>query len=732
MRQLELPPNNPSTQTTAKGEDMNDGPARILEIAGSRPWPLGATLHARGTQLALYAPDASRVELCLFDDSGHAELQRLALPSFSNGVWHGSYAGVTDGAVYGYRVHGPWQPRCGHRFNPAKVLLDPYAREIVGSYTGSELCRDSDAADEDRIDIRDNAGVALKARVRADPAPLAESDHVRVETARTVLYEANVRSQTMLHPSIPAQLRGTYAALAHPAMIEHYRSLGVTTLNLLPLMQRVDEPRLLSLGLTNHWGYNTIGWFCSEPRLASGRHGTTAQSECRAMIAELHRAGFEVILDVVFNHTADGDLQGPTLSLRGIGNRAYYHLDADGRYANWSGCGNCLDMSAPRVVQLAMDSMRFWVQQMGVDGFRFDLAPILGRRRDGSFQPDAPLFSALQQDPELSRAKLIAEPWDIGPSGYQSGRFPGGWHEWNDRYRDGVRRYWLRGDVSRGQFVDVFAGSSALFAPSGRDACASINFVTAHDGFTLRDLVSYEHRQNDANGESNRDGHGENHSVNCGIEGDSDSISILRQRRRLQRALLATLIFSKGTPMLLAGDEIGHTQRGNNNAYCQDNCVSWLDWDQGDVAMADFVAACVRLRARHGALGSATWLADGDVTWLGANGLPLREHDWNHATSGFLAVLFTKRNLLDGSSPRPQLLLLFNPTSQAVNFLLPGMGTAGWNIVLDSASGSTDTVAVKWPTVTPRSVLVAEPVSPSSPLQSLQNGRSPSTQFTPC
>ena len=658
-----------------------------------RPWPLGATPVRSGTQFALYAPDATRVELCLFDEAESVERQRLVLPAFSDGVWHGWFDGVCNGAIYGYRVHGPWRPEAGHRFNPAKVLLDPYAREIVGAYRGSELFLDTDA--------RDNAAVALKARVGVDPAGLDESSHLRVPRRDTVLYEAHVRSMTKLHPGVPPTLRGTYAGLVEPAVLAHLKRLGVTTLNLLPLMQRVDEPRLLRLGLSNHWGYNTIGWFCPEPRLWSGRAGTTPTSECREMVNRLHATGFEVVLDVVFNHTAEGDLHGPTLGPRGIGNRAYYHLaDGDtGQYENWSGCGNCLNLSNPRVLQLAMDAMRFWVRCIGVDGFRFDLAPILARDARG-FHADAAFFKALQQDPELSRAKLIAEPWDIGLGGYRLGEFPSGWQEWNDRYRDTVRRFWLHGDVSRAKFVDAFAGSSALFAPSGRDASTGINFVTAHDGFTLRDLVSYEHRHNEANGEHNCDGHGHNHSANCGVEGETRDPQVLLRRRRLQRALLATMLLSVGTPQLLAGDEIGHTQGGNNNAYCQDNMVTWLDWHHADVDLNGFAGACIELRRRHDALRRAHWLADADVHWLSNDGGALQGQHWDSSDSRALAVHFCGPVAL---------LLLFNASKHAVTFLLPSAPSGlAWQLALCTDPQGAPTFDAERASLEPGTVLALE------------------------
>jgi len=672
------------------------------------PWPLGAHPDASGgTRFALFAPDASRVELCLFDSNGTVERERVDLPACSDGVWHGRFAAVPVGTIYGYRVHGAWDPSSGHRFNPAKVLLDPYAREIIGRYSGSDLFRDALPDDASRPDQRDNAALALKARVCDRMPALDESAHCRVPRERTVLYEAHVRSLTRLHPEIPAALRGTYAGMTHPAVLEHLHQLGVTTLSLMPLMQRVDEPRLLALGLTNHWGYNTIGWFCAEPRFWSGRAGTSPLSECREMVCGLHAAGFEVVVDVVFNHSAESDLEGPTLSLRGLANRVYYHHrpQEPGTYENWSGCGNCLDLTQPRVLQLVMDSMRHWVDALGVDGFRFDLAPILGRDAHG-FRERAAFLAALRQDPSLARTKLIAEPWDIGPGGHCLGRFPAGWLEWNDRYRDTIRQFWLRGTATPAAFVDAIAGSSAVFAGAGRAASSSVNFVSAHDGYTLHDLVSYEQKHNEANGEHNRDGHGDNHGTNCGVEGESDDAGVLQRRRRLQRALLATVCLSVGTPQLLAGDEVGHSQQGNNNAYCQDNAIAWIDWARADVGLARFVAACLRMRANEPLLQRDGWLGNADVSWLGADGRPLHGDAWHDLAVRSVGVLWVDTTA-DGM-PTPRRLLLFNAAARDVEFALPELSAASWDVVLRSDRDPEGAIAASTLVVGAESVAVVE------------------------
>lgn len=646
------------------------------------PFPLGATLSPNGVNFALAAPNAEAVELCLFDGTGRNEQQRIRLPAFTDGVWHGLLPSGRAGLVYGYRVHGPWAPHKGQRFNPAKLLLDPYAREIVGTYDGSDLFLGHDPASPDRRNTRDNAAVALKARVAAAGNTAAVPGHARIPAGERVLYELHVRGQTQLHPAVPAALRGTYAGLAEPAVLDHLQGLGVTTLSLMPVQHRADEQRLLAMGLSNYWGYNTIGWFAPEARYWSGRPGTTPASEFRAMADAVHARGMELAIDVVYNHSAETDEFGPTLSLRGIDNALYYHLRPDDRalYANWTGCGNCLNLAEPRVLQLVMDSLRHWAGELGVDGFRFDLAPVLGRGADGNFDSRAPFFAAVAQDPVLSRTLLIAEPWDIGAGGYRLGEFPPGWLEWNDRYRDTQRGFWLRqgreGATGLGDFAHRFTASSAQFAHHGRAPTASVNFITAHDGFTLRDLLCYEERHNLANGENNRDGHAHNLSNNCGVEGPSDAPAVLAGRNRLQRALLATLLLSQGTPMLLAGDELGHSQQGNNNAYCQDNETTWLAWigmhepaSEAD-RLSAFVARLIALRREAPALRSTRWWpaeppgGAADIRWLRPDGGPMQETDWNHGTS--LAILFEA-----AATDAAAWLVLVNAGPETVSFTLP-------------------------------------------------------------
>ncbi|RQR24501.1 glycogen debranching enzyme GlgX [Burkholderia sp. Bp9143] len=648
------------------------------------PYPLGAHWDGCGVNFALVAPHAEAVELCLFDPEGCREHMRVALPGRTHDVWHGYLETAEPGLVYGYRVAGPHAPDAGHRFNPDKVLLDPYARSVVGRYRGEPAFRGACATDASRADPLDNGAIALKARVVHEPYGWGNDAPPRVPLAETVLYEMHVKGFTQLHPDVPKRMRGSYAGVACAASLDYLQSLGITTVSLLPVHHRADEARLQHAGLSNYWGYSSIAFFAPESRYWSGRAGTTPISEFRDMVKALHARDIEVVLDVVYNHTAETDEHGPTLSLRGIDNALYYRLRPDNPalYENWTGCGNCLDLSEPRVLQLVMDSLRYWVTEMHVDGFRFDLAPLLGRgARD--FSTHATLFAAIRQDPVLARVKLIAEPWDLGPDGYQLGHFPGEWLEWNDCYRDAMRDFWLRGNTSLGEFATRFAGSSDLFRYGMRGPGASVNFITAHDGFTLQDLVSYDVKHNEANGEGNRDGHTHNFSWNCGVEGPTDDATVRTLRARLKRALLATLVFSQGTPMLLAGDEIGHTQHGNNNGYCQDNATSWLDWAHGDHALAEYVGTLLALRKRLGALRHPTWYdgaprADGvsDLAWLKPDGTAMTTPDWADQARRSVGIR------LAGADDGDPCLLLVNAAAEPVEFGLPP-GT--WRALLDSA-----------------------------------------------
>lgn len=658
---------------------MTPVPAHAHRLLRGMPWPLGAHVVSEGgmtgVNLAVWAPDATAVEWCVFNDDGSAEIDRFRLPVCTDGVWHGWMPGAAAGWVYGLRVHGPWAPTQGHRFNPHKVLLDPYAREVVGCYSGDlSLYRGDDGHGQPCP--RDNAAVALKARVCAVPVTVDRPAPPAHAWADTVLYELHVKGATMRHPAIPAALRGTYAGLAHPAFIAHLQALGITTLSLLPVQARADEERLQALGLSNYWGYSPIGWFAPEPRYWSGIPGSTPSSEFRAMVDALHAAGIEVILDVVYNHTAETDELGPTLSLRGLGNARYYRLDTHDPscYINWAGCGNVLNLTEPRVVQCVIDSLRHWVQDLGVDGFRFDLAPILARGPHGGYTRAAGFLAALQADPVLSRVKWVAEPWDIGPHGHQLGAFPAGWHEWNDRWRDGLRRFWLQPpahSIDRGELAHRLAGSSNEFRHDARAPAASVNFLCAHDGFTLRDLLSYEHKRNHANGEHNRDGHSHNLGWHCGHEGPTQDAHILALRQRLSRALLGSLLLSQGTPMLLAGDEIGHTQQGNNNAYCQDNTLTWLDWSTAD---ADLLATTTRLiRLRREVLADRLahwWAGDAHVRWLDASGRPMAAQGWQQLEPGRARCLQIWLPAAAGGGTSDA-LLVFNADADDVALQLP-------------------------------------------------------------
>jgi isoamylase len=540
---------------------------------------LGATWDGLGVNFALFSANATKVELCLFDPSGAHEVQRIELPEYTDEVWHGYLPDAGPGTVYAYRVHGPYQPEAGHRFNPNKLLLDPYAKSHIGQLKwGPELFGYTIGAEGDDLtfDERDSAHLMPKCVV-VDPAFTWDRDRApSVPWDRTILYELHVRGFTKQYSGVPANFRGTFAGLAHQEVIDYIRSLGVTSVELLPIHSFVNDSLLLDKGLTNYWGYNTIGFFAADPRYFA----TPAITEFKQMVAHFHNGGLEVILDVVYNHTAEGNERGPTLSFRGIDNASYYRLLPDQRryYINDTGTGNTVNMSHPRVLQMVTDSLRYWTTEMHVDGFRFDLGTILGREAAG-FDQGGGFLDSCRQDPILSRVKLIAEHWDYGPGGYQVGSFPPGWAEWNDRYRDAVRSYWKGDEGKIPELASRLAGSGDLFNKRGRKPWASVNFITAHDGFTLNDLVSYNDKHNEANGENNQDGTSNNLSWNCGAEGPTEDPEINKLRERQKRNMLATLFFSQGTPMLVAGDEFGRTQKGNNNAYCQDDDISWVNWE---------------------------------------------------------------------------------------------------------------------------------------------------------
>ena len=544
-----------------------------------QPDPLGATWDGKGVNFALFSAHADKVELCLFDRSGQHEEARIVLPEYTDEVWHCYLPEARPDQLYGYRVYGPYDPAAGHRFNPNKLLLDPYARAISGQWLRSDAVygyRAGGPREDLAIDRRDSARYMPKCRVVESAFTWDHDRHPRNSWEETIILEMHVRGFTIRHPEVPERQRGTFSALASPAVIDYLVELGVTAIELLPIHAAVTEHHLAERRLPNYWGYNTIGFFAPDPRLLPA--GSVA--EFKTAVKRLHEAGIEVILDVVYNHTGEGNHLGPTLSFRGIDNLSYYRLESDRRhYLDVTGCGNTLNTDHPRVLQLVMDSLRYWALEMHVDGFRFDLAPALARE-NGDYAQGAAFFDAIRQDPALARVKLIAEPWDVGHAGYQLGNFPPGWAEWNGQYRDSVRRFWKGDHGMVAEVASRVVGSSDIFGYRGRRPWASINFVTVHDGFTLQDLVSYERKHNEANGEDNHDGHDANFSWNCGVEGKSDDPAILDLRDRQRRNLLATLLLSLGAPMLLAGDEFGRSQQGNSNAYCQDNQISWLDWQK--------------------------------------------------------------------------------------------------------------------------------------------------------
>jgi glycogen operon protein len=683
-------------------------PRRLIRTSRVRegsPFPLGATWDGLGVNFALYSANATKVELCLFDARGR-ERERIELPEYTDEVWHGYLPDARPGQLYGYRVHGPYEPYSGHRFNPNKLLLDPYAKRLVGQLKWSPALfgyvvghKDADLS----FDRRDSASSMPKCAV-VDPAFTWGADQPpQHRWQRTVIYEAHVRGLTMRHPAVPEAWRGTFAGLQVDEVVEHIKSLGVTAVELMPVHAFVDDQHLLERGLRNYWGYNTIGFFAPQVRYLA----SDTVNEFKQMVARLHKAGLEVILDVVYNHTAEGSELGPTLSFRGIDNASYYRLTEDRRhYINDTGTGNTLDLTNPGALRLVNDSLRYWVEEMHVDGFRFDLATILGRERYG-FDPRGGFLDACRQDPVLSRVKLIAEPWDIGPGGYQVGSFPPGWAEWNDRYRDNVRAFWRGDEGQMAEFATRLTGSADLFDHGGRRPTASVNFITAHDGFTLRDLVSYADKHNEANGEDNRDGSDHNLSANYGVEGETDEGTVNALRLRQQRNLLATLFLSQGTPMLLAGDEFGRSQRGNNNAYCQDNELTWIDWDAAAApdatALARFVRSLSVVRRRyrllhHGRFFTGKYdkaLGLKDVTWLAPDGKEMANQDWHDPQARALMMR------LDGRSPPSglhepgravTLLLMINAHADPVAFQLPEVTGEHWRVLIDTTEVRTGEV----------------------------------------
>ena len=695
---------NKGMQSAAAHGAQEPGETPILP---GRSYPLGATWDGEGTNFALYSEHATEVELCLYDGPQDLEpSRRVRLRERTAHVWHGYLPGVGPGTVYGYRVDGPYEPDRGLRFNPFKLLLDPYAKAITGEVNwdahpyGYEFGKPSEDHVMDRHDDSEGVprGVVLNSSFdwRGDQPPATR-------WSRSVIYEAHVKGLTQLHPDVPPELRGTYLGVAHPAVIQHLKELGVTAIELLPVHEFIDDDLLVKRGLRNYWGYNTLNFFTPAGRYSRAADPSDRVREFKEMVRLLHAEGIEVILDVVYNHTAEGNHLGPTLSLKGIDNPTYYRLTPNHPrfYKDFTGTGNSLNTAHPQTLKLVMDSLRYWVEEMHVDGFRFDLASTLARDASGAFRHNSSFFDAVHQDPVLARVKLIAEPWDVGDFGYQVGGFPAVWAEWNGKYRDAVRAYW-RGD--HGTLAELgfrLTGSSDLYGHGGRRPQASCNFIVAHDGFTLNDLVSYLHKHNEANGENNRDGHNDNLSVNFGVEGPTDDPEIIEQRERQKRNMLATLLLSQGVPMICGGDEMGRTQQGNNNAYAQDNEISWVNWDlsHDDRCLLDFTRRLVRLRADHPVFRRRRFFRGReiresgvkDITWLSAGEQhEMSDEEWNAGFVKSFGMLLGGEAMEEWNDEGERVtdddfLLLFNADGGGIEFELP-RATLGdrWELVLDT------------------------------------------------
>jgi glycogen operon protein len=675
--------------------------ALISAVWPGQAYPRGATWDGEGVNFSLFSAHAEKVELCIFDDTGRHEIQRLNIRERTDGNWHAYLPEARPGLLYGYRVHGPYDPERGQRFNPHKLLIEPYAKHLQGPLVWSDAhfgYRTGNAKADLSFDRRDSAAGTPRCRV-VDPAfTWGDDQPPRIPWHHTVIYEAHVRGVSIRHPQVPPRLRGTYAGLASAPIVDHLVRLGVTAIELMPVHFFVDDRHLLEKGLRNYWGYNTLGFFAPEMRYSS----TGRISEFKTMVKVLHSAGIEVLLDVVYNHTAEGNQMGATLSFRGIDNASYYRLEPQNPryYMDFTGTGNTLNLQHPNVLQMIMDSLRYWVTEMHVDGFRFDLASALARElyevdRLGSF------FDTIGQDPVLSQVKLIAEPWDVGSGGYQVGNFPPGWNEWNDKYRDALRGYWKGDGGLIGECARRITGSADLYEASGRKPHASINFITAHDGFTLQDLVSYNDKHNEANGEDNRDGHNENRSWNCGVEGPTEDAPVLALRRRQKRNLLASLLLSQGVPMILGGDELSRTQRGNNNAYCQDNEISWTDWnlDEHRREFLEFARRVVRLRREHPVFSrrrfvrADTLTPEGlqEIIWLNPEGREMARSDWQQHFARcfgvYLAGAAIERRRRRGEPVRDSnFLFLLNAHHEVIGFRMSQiLAGKSWTAVLDTA-----------------------------------------------
>ncbi len=673
------------------------------QIYPGKPYPLGASWDGDGVNFALYSENATKVELCLFDkDKPIQESQRVSLKERTHDVWHVYIPGLKLGQLYGYRVHGPYEPENGHRFNPNKLVIDPYAKAISGTIEWDDSLFGYQIGHKDKdlsFSDSDSAPFMPKSVVIGEDYDWEGDRLLKIPYHKTVIYETHVKGFTKLNPNIPDELRGTYTGLVHPASIEYLTKLGITAIELMPIQHFITDRHLQDNGLTNYWGYNTLGFFAPDVRYASrGNHGEQVL-EFKDMVKALHKAGIEVILDVVFNHTGEGNHMGPTISFRGIDNLGYYRVAENKRYyKDYTGTGNTLNTSLRSALRLIMDSLRYWIQEMHVDGFRFDVASALARELHevnmlGTF------FDIIYQDPHISQSKLIAEPWDIGEGGYQVGKFPPGWTEWNGKYRDCIRDYWRGAESTLPEFATRFTGSSDLYLDNYRRPVASINFITVHDGFTLNDLVSYNEKHNEANGENNQDGIDDNRSWNCGEEGSSSNPEVQECRKRQKRNFLTTLFLSQGVPMLLSGDEISRTQKGNNNAYCQDNEISWIDWENADVDLLEFTRKLIHLRRKHPVFRRREWIKGQpsksselkDIAWFLPEGTQMQDEHWEHDYARSLAVFLNGNGIPSQSKIGEEIkddsfYIMFNASDTPIDFNLPpeNYGT-NWKLVLDTS-----------------------------------------------
>lgn len=688
-------------------------PWTTQKMLPGKPYPLGAHWDGLGVNFAVFSAHAQRIELCLFNPAGRREVRRIELPDCTDEIFHGYLPQAGPGLLYGYRAHGPYQPEAGHRFNPNKLLLDPYANRLSDTLTFSESLFGYNVGStrgDLSFDRRDSANFMPKAVVVNETFPWGRDAPPHRAWEESVIYEAHLRGFTKTHPDVAESERGSFAGLGNPRVIEHLVKLGITAIELLPVHAYLQDHFLQQKGLRNYWGYSTLAFFAPEPAYVANPE--SGSREIRETVRKLHEAGIEIILDVVYNHTCEGSEMGPTLSWRGLDNLSYYQPVKDKpRYlVNDTGCGNTLNVAHPRVLQMVLDSLRHWVEEYHVDGFRFDLGSTLGRESYG-FDPHGGFFDAIRQDPVLSRVKLISEPWDIGPGGYQLGNHPPGFAEWNDQYRDTLRRYW-RGDAGqRGALAGKLMGSSEIFEHHRRKSWASINYIASHDGFTVHDLVTYAERHNEANGEDNKDGHGENYSANYGHEGETEDQAVNDTRAALKRALLSSLFLSHGTPMLQAGDEMGRTQQGNNNAYCQDNEISWLDWSKKDEGLIAFASKVIALRTAHPSLRPGHFMHGRkeilpgiqDASWFDESGNMLDEAAWADAS----AQMFSLRRAVRSDEQLDITLAMFNAAAEARDYTLPGPAM-GWTLVLDSARPDLEPVRVEGDKVhvAPRAVLL--------------------------